>query len=455
MESNRGEGKRREIGVLVFKKMEVVFMSNQNSNQFQVGGAKARFVLIICSLLFAVNYMDRLVMSVVLQPMKIDLGLTDAQVGYINGAFFLGVAIFSMPVARIIDVWSRKKMIGLLAVIWSIFTFATGRAAGFASLLTLRLGVGIGEAGFAPGGTALISASYPPEKRGGKLGVFNTFITVGVIFGLILGGYLSANYGGWRTPFYVFAIPGIILGILAFFMQDYSLKEADGSAVVHDSLGSTLKQLFKIPTLRWLYAGLAMYILVQYGVMTWFPALLMRAFEIKEDKAGLIMAGVTVIGILGPILGGIIADKWGKKVGGGRMRLAGLSIGIAIFLLMLTLLFTIDLTNRNLMIFSMTMMPIYSIFIGMATPAISATSQDVVSAKMRGLAWGAGIMVAFLIGGTLGPIIVGKVADITGGGYQGLAKGFLVVGLFGLIGSWCWFMAARHVESDKQKIDSE
>jgi len=426
-------------------------MNNQESNQFKVGGPRATFVLIICSLLFAVNYMDRLVMSVVLQPMKIDLGLTDAQVGYINGAFFLGVAIFSMPVARIIDVWSRKKMIGLLAIIWSFFTFATGRAAGFASLLTMRLGVGIGEAGFAPGGTALISASYPPEKRGGKLGIFNTFITVGVIFGLILGGYLSANYGGWRTPFYVFAVPGIVLGIIAFFMQDYSLKKADGSAVVHDSLGSTLKQLFKIPTLRWLYAGFAMYILIQFGVMTWFPALLMRAFEIKEDKAGLIMAGVTIIGILGPILGGFLADKWGKKIGGGRMRLAGLSIAIAVFFLMLTLLFTIDLTNKNLMIFSMTMMPVYSIFIGMATPAISATSQDVVTDKMRGMSYGTAVLVSFLIGGTLGPAIVGKVSEITGGGYQGLAKGFLVVGLFALIGSWCWFMSSRHVASDTKK----
>jgi MFS family permease len=395
--------------------------------------------------------MDRLVMSVVLQPMKIDLGLTDAQVGAVNTIFFFGVALFSLPVARFIDVWSRKKMIGLLAIIWSFFTLATGFASGFKSLLAMRLGVGIGEAGFSSGGTALISASYPAEKRGAKLGIFNTFITIGVIFGLILGGYLSANYGGWRTPFYVFGIPGIILGILAFFMQDYSLKKADGSAYVHESLLTNLKQLLKIPTLRWLYAGFAMYVLVQYGVMTWFPALLMRAFEIKEDKAGLIMAAVTVIGILGPILGGILADKWGKKIGGGRMRMAGLSIAIAVVLLMLTLLFTLDLTNKNLLIFSGIMMPLYSIFIGMATPAISATSQDVVNDKMRGLSWGTGVLFAFMIGGVLGPIIVGGVSDAVGGGYKGLAQGFFVVGLFGILGSWFWFLSSRHVESDKKK----
>ncbi len=426
-------------------------MSNQNSKPFEVGGSRATFVLIICSLLYAVNYMDRLVMSVILQPMKVDLGLTDAQVGYVNGAFFLGVAVFSMPVARLIDVWSRKKMIGLLAIIWSVFTFATGKAAGFTSLIAMRVGVGIGEAGFSPGGTALISASYPAEKRGQKLGIFNTFITLGVIMGLVLGGYLSANFGGWRTPFYCFAIPGILLGIVAFFMQDYTLKKADGTDQIHDSLGSTVKQLFSIPTLRWLYAGMAMYILVQYGVMTWFPALLMRAFEIKEDKAGFIMAGVTVIGILGPILGGVLADRWSRKTGGGRMKMAALSIGIAVVLLMLTLLFTINLNNKALVIFSMVMMPIYSIFIGMATPAISATSQDVVTDKMRSMSWGTAVLVSFLIGGTMGPFIVGKVSDLAGGGYQGLAVGFLVAGLFGLIGSLCWFVSSRHVADDVRK----
>lgn len=426
-------------------------MNNQKSNHFQVGGPKATFVLIVCSLLYAVNYMDRLVMSVVLQPMKIDLGLTDAQIGYVNGAFFLGVALFSMPIARLIDVWSRKKMIGILAIVWSFFTFATGKAQGFVSLITMRVGVGIGEAGFSPGGTALISASFPAEMRGQKLGIFNTFITVGVILGLVLGGYLSANFGGWRTPFYCFAIPGILLGIIAFFMQDYTLKKADGTGEVHDSFGSTLKQLFGIATLRWLYAGMAMYILVQYGVMTWFPALLMRAFEMKEDKAGFIMAGVTLIGILGPILGGVLADRWSKKTGGGRMKMAAVSIGIAVVLLMLTLLFTINLQNKPLLIFSMVMMPIYSIFIGMATPAISATSQDVVTDKMRSMAWGTAVLVSFLIGGTLGPFIVGKVSDLAGGGYQGLAMGFLIAGLFGLIGAWCWFVSARHVEDDKKK----
>lgn len=96
-----------------------------------------------------------------------------------NAVFFLGVIVFTLPVAHYVDVWSRKKMIGLMAIVWSAFTLGTAWIGGFVGLLVTRFGVGAGEAGFQPGGTALVSASYPEEQRGLKLGIFNLFITVG------------------------------------------------------------------------------------------------------------------------------------------------------------------------------------------------------------------------------------------------------------------------------------
>lgn len=426
-------------------------MKIQESDQFKIGGPRATYVLTVCSLLYAVRYADWQVMSVVLQPMKMDLGLTDVQVGLVSSAFFVGIILCTLPAAHMVDVWSRKKTIGLMAIVWSIFTLATGFVGGLASLLFARLGVGAGEAGFAPGGTALVSASYPEEKRSQKLGIFNMFITVGVIVGVMGGGYLSANFGGWRTPFYVFAIPGVILGILAFFMQDYRLKKADGSDFVHDSLLSNLKQLWKIPTLRWLYVGLGMYAILQISVGTWFPSLLMRAYDIKEDKAGLIMGVVTIIGLGGPILGGILADRWQKKRPGGRMRLAAVSISIASVFLLLVVLAAFDTSNKNLMIFCALMMPLHSIFVGMALPAVAATTQDVVPAKLKGLSWGAATLALYLLGGVWGPLLVGAISDAFGGGYKGLALGIALAGLFGFVASWMWFMTERHVESDMRK----
>ncbi len=423
-------------------------MNIRPSSAFEVGGRKAAYVLVICSLLRAMSYADWQVMSVVLQPMKVDLQLSDAQIGIANSAFFIGVILFTLPVAHWVDVWSRKMMIGLMAIGWSVFTLGTGLASGFTSLLLTRLGVGVGEAGFGPGGTALVSASYPESKRGQKLGIFNVFITVGVIFGVIAGGYLSANFGGWRTPFYVFGIPGIVLGVLAFFMQDYHLKKTDGTDVQHEPFLSNLKQLLRIRTLRWLFVGLGMYAVLQISIGTWFPSLLMRAYDIKEDKAGLVMGVVTIIGLSGPILGGVLADKWQKRHPGGRMRLAAVSIAIASVFVFLVLLAALDVNNRPLMIFCAAMMPLHSIFVGMALPAVAATSQDVVAPRLRGMSWGVATVALFLLGGAWGPLLVGSVSDHYDGGYRGLALGLAITGLFGLVASWLWWVAARHVEAD-------
>ena len=425
-------------------------MNIQESSSFKIGGARATYVLIICSLLRAVSYADWQVMSVVLQSMKVDLQLSDLQIGLGNSAFFVGIIIFTLPVSHLVDVWSRSRMIGLMAIGWSVFTLATGAVGGFVALLVTRLGVGIGEAGFGSGGTALVSASYGENKRGQKLGIFNVFITVGVILGVIVGGYLSANHGGWRTPFYVFGIPGIILGVLAFFMQDYRLQNADGSAVVHASFYANMKQLVKIPTLRWLYVGLGMYAVLQISVGTWFPSLLIRAYDIKEDKAGLVMGVVTIIGLAGPILGGVLSDRWQRKNPQGRMRLAAVSIAIASVFVWLVLLAAFDVNNRALMWFCAAMMPLHSVFVGMALPAVAATSQDVVPARLKGLSWGAATVALFLLGGAWGPLLVGAVSDRLNGGYQGLALGLAITGVFGLIAGCVWWVAARHVEADME-----
>lgn len=429
-------------------------MNIQESMNFKIGGPRATYVLVICSLLNAAAYADWQVMAVVLQPMKLDLGLSDAQVGAVNTAYFLGIIVFTLPVAQLVDTWSRKKMIGLMALAWSAFTLATGFVGGFSSLLLTRLGVGIGEAGYAPGGTALISASYPEAQRARKLGIFNVFITVGVIVGVVFGGYLSAHHGGWRTPFYAFAVPGIVLGVLAFFMQDYRLERDPGQPQSHGSLFTNLKLLLSIPTLRWMYLGLGMYAVLQISVGTWFPSLLIRAYDIKEDSAGLVMGVVTLFGLAGPLLGGFLADRWHHRFPGGRMRLAAISIAIAAVFMLLVLLASLDLKSKPLMIFCAAMMPLHSIFVGMALPAVAATSQDAVPPQFRGLSWGAAMVALFLLGGAWGPLLVGGVSDRLGGGYQGLALGLAVTGLFGFVASGVWFITARHVDADIRRASS-
>ena len=130
-----------------------------DQKQYHTGGWSAHFIMIVCMLLFVVNYMDRQVFSAVLQPMKIDLGLTDAQAGGVATAFTLGMAIFSFPIAWMVDRWSRNKTIGIMALLWSLFTFLTGFARSFTTLIMPRSLVGVGESGFTAGGVAIGAAA--------------------------------------------------------------------------------------------------------------------------------------------------------------------------------------------------------------------------------------------------------------------------------------------------------
>jgi MFS family permease len=177
---------------------------------------------------------------------------------------------------------------------------------------------------------------------------------------------------------------------------------------------------------------------------------LMRAYDIREDLAGLVMGVVTVIGLGGPILGGILADRWQRKRPSGRMRLAAVSIAIASVFLYLVLFAALDIGNKHLMMFCALMMPFHSVFVGMAFPAVAATTQDVAPAHLKGLTWG-GAMLALYLLGAWGPALVGSISDAFGGGYKGLALGIAVTGLFGFVASAMWLMSERHIEKDKQR----
>ena len=180
-------------------------MKAENSDgareEYKFGKSQAYFTLLICCLLFLTNFMCRQLFSVVMEPMKIDLVLSDTQARWIQTFFLLCVALCSFPIGRLVDRWSRRKAIGLMAVIWSVFSFATGLGRNFVQVILPRTMVAMGEAGFSAGSTALLSANFPTRMRSKIMGILNMMMPLGTIVSVVLGGYLSVNFGGWRTPF--------------------------------------------------------------------------------------------------------------------------------------------------------------------------------------------------------------------------------------------------------------
>jgi predicted MFS family arabinose efflux permease len=283
--------------------------SLNDKDGFPVGGKHAHFILITCSLLYMINCIDRQVLSVVMEPMKAELGLSDALLGTLQTVFLLSIAFLAYPISFVMDRWSRKKAISLMALIWSIFTFVTGLGRSFLGVLIPRTLVAAGEAGFSAGGTALIGAAYPHHTRARALGIFNATIPLGMGIGVILGGVISAKYG-WRAPFFIFAVPGIVLGIVALFMKDYKTTEDLDETGKRKGFFTSAISLFQIPTLRWTYLGNAMQNITAYSFLTWAPAFVMRAQGVGEDKAGLLIGILSLMAIVGAPLGGVIADLW-------------------------------------------------------------------------------------------------------------------------------------------------
>ena len=416
-------------------------------SELKTGGWRAHYVLIVCTLLYIINYMDRQVFSVILQPMKIDLGLTDAQCGLASTVLIFGMAFFSFPIAYLIDRWSRRKAIALMAVLWSIATFVTGLAKNFTGVLIPRFFVGLGEAGFVPGGTAMISASYPKERRGWAMGIFHIAIPLGAAVGVILGGIISVKYG-WRTPFLFFAVPGLILGILAFFMKDYKTAEQPDAAGGIKGFFIALVDVLKLPTMRWFYPGLGIAVFMTSSFLVWLPSLMMRMLHITEATAGLITGGVGLTAILGAPLGGFLADFWQKKNPRGRMYIMVVAYSFGGLMLILAVL-------TNFSTLGIAFAALFGIASAMAMPAMAAISQDVVPVAHKGLSMGLAVFAQYMLGGAWGPYIVGFVSDRLGGGAHGLGMAFVFCGLFGIVAGILFFIASRTYPADSQKVKNE
>ncbi len=417
------------------------------SAEYKTGGWQAHYVLIVCTLLYVINYMDRQVFSVILQPMKIDLGLTDAQCGLASTVLILGMAFFSFPISYLVDRWSRRKAIGIMAILWSGFTFATGLARNFAGVLIPRAFVGLGEAGFVPGGTAMISASYPKERRGWAMGIFHIAIPLGAAAGVILGGIISVRMG-WRTPFLFFAIPGVILGIMAFFMKDYKTVDQPQNAGGIKGFFIAMVDVLKLPTMRWYYPALGIAVFMTSSVLIWLPSLMMRILNISEAKAGIITGGIGLAAIIGAPLGGFLADYWQKKNPRGRMYIPVIAYIFGGLLLIIVILTRFSPLGIGLAVF-------YGILAAMAMPAIAAISQDVVPVAHKGLSMGLAVFAQYMLGGAWGPYIVGIVSDRLGGGADGLSIAVMLCGVFGIVAGVLFFVAARTYPEDLQKVKDE
>ena len=408
-----------------------------------------RYALSLFLLVYVINFVDRQIFAILIEPIRLEIDLSDTQLGLLGGiAFAIFYTFAGIPIARWADVGVRKNIVALALVIWSVMTMFTSTAKGFGTLLIARVGVGIGEAGCSPPIHSLISDMYPEEERGTALSTYALGIPIGAAIGTLVGGW-TGEYFGWRMAFMVVGMPGIIVAIVVFFTvrePPRGHSEPDHVKVQKDlvPLADTIKFLWGLKAFRHLSFAGALHAFVGYGVGLFIPAFFMRVhgFGLAETSTYLFLIGLT--GMIGTYLGGYLGDRMGKKDKRWYMGVPGiatmLSVPFAVFFY----------TTGDPMLAIVLAIP-GAILGPMYLGPTFAMTQTLVPPAMRSTASAILLFVLNLIGLGLGPVFAGFLSDTLRPGYgeESIRYSLLILAVAGNIWSALhYYLASRTLRED-------
>ena len=304
-----------------------------------------RYAWLIVALLWIVaflNYLDRILITSMRDPIVADFSLTDAQFGLLTAVFLWSYGILSPFGGFIADKYSRKKVIVFSVMIWSVVTLWTGYATSFQEMLLTRLLMGVSEACYIPAALALITDYHKGRTRSLATGLHMSGLYAGLALGG-LGGYIATLWG-WRFGFHVFGAFGILYSfVLLYVLKDHKEQPRapeEGATMISDEkvtpMGA-LKMLFGTFSFYILLFYFAILGMVNWLVYGWLPTFLKDHFHLNLGEAGISATGYIQIGsFIGVILGGILADSWTQKNKRGRlyMLIIGFSLGAPFLFLM-------------------------------------------------------------------------------------------------------------------------
>lgn len=403
------------------------------------------YVLFLLGLAYAFNFIDRQLISILQESIKLDLGLSDTQLGLLTGlAFAFFYVLAGIPIARWADRSNRRNIISMSVGIWSIMTAFSGAATNYIQLLLARIGVGIGEAGCSPPAHSIISDIFPPDKRSTAIGLYSMGVNIGILFGFFLGGLLNM-YLGWRVTFIVVGLPGIALGVLIRLTVKEPARGRSDVKPMSDrifSVKDVVRHFLSQKAIIHLCAASSLTCVALYGVFSWSASFFIRVHQMQTDEVGIWLAlSSGVCGAVGTFLGGFISDKLGRK--SRKWYLWQPAITILVCFPSTIFVFSTGNTQAALV---MNLLPglLMSSYIG---PAI-AMLHSLVEPRMRALASGIFFFVISIVGLGLGPSAIGVLSD-TLAQQEGINS--LRIALVWVIPTACiwsaahFYLASRHI----------
>ena len=365
-----------------------------------------RTALIALTLISFLSYLDRYVLSAVLPWIKDDFALSDGRAGLL-GSMFMVMFLVASPLAGYAgDRMTRKYLVSGGVLLWSLATIGSGLAPNYETLLLTRALIGVGEAGYAVVAPGIIADLFGREQRGRALAWLYLSVPLGSAIGYILGGYAGQQLG-WRSAFFIAGAPGLGMAIVALLLEEPRRGATDDDIEEGPRLSGLQSwlRLFGTPGWRFNTVGSALMLFTLGGMGFWMPTFLVRTLGLTPEAAGVYFGGVIVAGgILGTLVGGVIADRAFKQHQGGYftvssnvMLAAAPLIAVMPWLGSLTAVLTFSFMAATLL--SATLGPLNASLVGCVPPGLRATAVAI------------GVLLSHMFGDAASPYLVGRLSD--------------------------------------------
>jgi len=426
-------------------------MTSNAINKQPLTAPNNTYVWYVIWLMFAVNmlnYIDRMVLAVLIEDIRVEIPMSDSEIGILTGlAFAIFYAIAGLFLGRMSDKYSRKRILVGAIGIWSLATAACGLAANFVQMLFARISVGFGEAGAMPASQSMLADYCNVEKRSAAYAIQSAGATLGLMVGLAGGGWIAELYG-WRAAFFIAGSLGIPIAlIIAITLREpqRGVLDVGANTMEGSSFKETLLFLWRKRSFPLILMSSSCIAFMMFGVAQWVPAFLIRSYGLSTAEVGAYFGVATGVGsALGAITGGLLCNflvarniKW--------LLTLPILVGLTVVPFYEIALFAGNLKVTIAMIFVVN-------FVGsLGYGPIVAAFQSVVPAGMRATATAIYGLVTSLLGVGLAPFAIGVMSDIFGQGAQdaaSLQKALAIAVIVGAGTSVFLFLARRTFEDD-------
>jgi predicted MFS family arabinose efflux permease len=413
----------------------------------RIGGRSRGFILLMVTLVYVVNYLDRNILNIVLPEIKKEFLLTDFALGILSGtSFAITYATLAMPLAWIADRTNRRNVIAGSLALFSAMTVVCAYAATAVQLVIARVFTGVGEAGTGPSIQSMLSDLYPPKQRAAALSLYSSGLNIGLLIAFFGGGEI-AQYFGWRAAFLASGLPGLILVFLFLFVvpeppRGHVEQIKDSSRA--PSFLATVAHLWSQRSFRWISIGTALSAFGGYAGLTFVPLFLTLSHGMAPAERGFVLALLTgIAGGFGTYIAGVLADRLGRRNVRWNMYVPIIFIATS---LPFTPLFYLSPSLTVVLLSAIIPNMNGAAYLG---PSLAMT-QALVPLRMRAQAAAILLFILNIIGFGLGPPTVGEISELLKPslGNDSIRWAMMTTLIPWIISGWCYWRASRTLEED-------